>query len=297
MCQRSYWTRPSIDMSLDLFKQIIEQIPSLTSMKLQGIGEPLLNPNFFEMISHAKRAGLYVWSYTNATLLHLHDFAARLTHSGLDLLRISLDGTTMQSYEQIRIGANWNSVLNNIRLLVQAREATKSSLKIELWMVGMTSNIHQTSDLVKLGARLRVDAVRIQMLANTYSYNPEVGNRLVNIQIGKAPSVADHLSAAQTLASQLGITFEAERGKQSSLENKCTWPFTRTFISAEGLVVPCGTIADPRIVNFGSITEESFYEIWVSDEYEAFRNQHIAYEIPDCCRTCYGLPVVTQPCH
>ena len=156
----------------------------------------------------------------------------------------------------------------------------------------MAANICDVPELVELGGKLKVDAVRIQMLANTYSYKPEVGARLADITIrGKA--VQEHLHSAQQRARELGITFEAEKGKQSSLENKCPWPFSRTFISAEGLVVPCGTIADPRTINFGSLLEKSFKEIWENEAYKAFRAQHTNYDIPACCRNCYGLSAAT----
>jgi len=239
------------------------------------------------MIRYAKRAGLFVWSYSNGTLLHLSNHADQLLLSGLDLLRVSIDGTDARSYERIRVKASWDQVIENVQFLVQRRKALGSDLAIELWMVGLKSNICQAPDLAELGARLQVDAARIQMVANTYDYKPEVGQRLVSIPIKLEDNPQLHLMQAQERARQLNITFEAATQKQHSRQSQCPWPFTRTFISVEGLVVPCGTIADPRAVNFGSLAAKDFEVIWKSDAYQAFRERHIAYDIPRFCQRCY----------
>ena len=54
ICQRTYWSRKANDMSLDQFRVIIRQFPDLERMKIQGMGEPLLNINLVEMINCAK---------------------------------------------------------------------------------------------------------------------------------------------------------------------------------------------------------------------------------------------------
>jgi len=289
ICQRTYWARPSIDMPYSLFRKSIGQIPPLQSVKLHGIGEPLLNPSLVDMIRYAKQAGLFVWTYTNGTLLYVSDNADKLLFSGLDLLRVSVNGADARSYERIRPCVKWAEFIKGVQHLVERRSALNADMTIELWVVGMQSNIGQAAEFVRLGARLEVDAVRIQMVANTYEYKPEVGQRLTQIPIQPGDSVQVYLEEARAVARQSDITFEAASGKQHSETNRCPWPFTRTFISAEGFVVPCGTIADPGTVNLGKLSQNTFQEIWQSVGYQTLRGRHLAGNIPVYCQRCYGI--------
>jgi radical SAM protein with 4Fe4S-binding SPASM domain len=289
MCQRTYWSRPSIDMPFALFEHVLDEIPSLQSVKLQGIGEPLLHPDLYQMIGHARQRGLYVWTYTHGMLLGQKRHIAKLLESDLNLLRISVDGGNAETYEAIRAGARWELLLENIAAVVEARNAAHSRLQIELWMVALRSNVAMAQELVRTGARLGVDAVRVQTVANTYDYNGDVMANLGPLL--PADDFRLHLRAAAAEADRGGLTFEAASGKTHSRTNLCPWPTSRTFISAEGLVVPCGTIADPRVINFGSIARRPFTEIWHSPEYAEFRARHHDYDIPAACTRCYGLPL------
>lgn len=293
ICQHTYWNRASIDMPFGLFQNILHQIPTLKSIKLHGIGEPLLNPSLIDMITLAKKSDLFVWTYSNGTLLHRNNQINRLLGSGLDLLRLSLDGTDENSYEAIRKGATWKQVVRNIEILIERRRTLALNTAIELWMVGMKTNIMQASKLVELGANLGVDAVRIQMVANTYDYKAEIGTRLAKIPIQQDEKIKNILDQAHQRARHLNITFEATTGKQYSSGNKCPWPFTRAFISAEGIIVPCGTIADPKTVEMGSIREKTFEQIWEGEKYLWFRNLHVIQDIPTYCQRCYHISMET----
>jgi hypothetical protein len=45
-------------------------------------------------------------------------------------------------------------------------------------------------------------------------------------------------------------------------------------------------IANPEVVDLGDA--RNFTEVWNSAEMRAFRQLHIAGEIPDVCKTCYA---------
>lgn len=289
MCQHTYWKRPPLDMPLSMFQNILQDIPSLSSVKLHGVGEPLLNPQLVDMIYLAKQKDLFVWTYTNGTLLHVDRQIDRLLDSGIDLLRISMDAADKATYECIRVGSRWEQVVENVKLLIKRRKELGSNTQVELWMVGMHSNIDQACSMVELGVKLGVDAVRIQMVANTYSYKPEVGQLLTSIPITKEDLADRHLQTAAEQARRLKILFEAETGKQYTEHNKCPWPFSRSFISAEGWVVPCGSIADPNTISFGSVAHKEFQAIWENEAYRRFRESHLLFKIPSFCSRCYSM--------
>ena len=56
-------------MSMDTFTHVLPALPRTRLVFLQGRGEPLLNPVFFQMASLAKAAGCDVGTTTNGTLI------------------------------------------------------------------------------------------------------------------------------------------------------------------------------------------------------------------------------------
>src|SRR5689334_25347695 len=56
-------------MPLAVFESLLDQMPQLSQVTLQGLGEPLLAPDLLPMIRSAKRRGIRVGFNSNATLL------------------------------------------------------------------------------------------------------------------------------------------------------------------------------------------------------------------------------------
>ncbi len=54
-CIRTFETlEPPADLTLDRVRMIAEQFPALDRVVLHGIGEPLLNPQIFDIVSYLK---------------------------------------------------------------------------------------------------------------------------------------------------------------------------------------------------------------------------------------------------
>src|SRR5881628_3870111 len=60
---------PPAFMDWDLFTRVLDDLPTLTELHLQGLGEPMMHPRFFEMISYAAARGINVTTNSNVTLL------------------------------------------------------------------------------------------------------------------------------------------------------------------------------------------------------------------------------------
>src|SRR3712207_707633 len=74
-------------------KAIVDELPGREKVTLQGLGEPLLAPDLFQMIEYASARGVRMGFNTNATLLNATR-SERLIRAGLDWLHVSLDGAT-----------------------------------------------------------------------------------------------------------------------------------------------------------------------------------------------------------
>ncbi len=57
------------DLPLKRLRELLDAMPQLQQVHLQGLGEPMLHPQFFKMVELAIGRGLWVSANTNATLL------------------------------------------------------------------------------------------------------------------------------------------------------------------------------------------------------------------------------------
>src|SRR5436309_8757450 len=96
---------PPAFMDFELFARLLDEFPDLEELRLQGLGEPMMHPRFFEMVALAAGRGIKVGTNTNLTLLTARRAELCVT-SGLAELHASIDGATAETYERIRVRAH-----------------------------------------------------------------------------------------------------------------------------------------------------------------------------------------------
>lgn len=104
-------------MSWDLFKKIVDDAArsGVKAVKLMWRGEALLHPDIIKMVRYVKQKGiLEVMMNTNAVCLDT-EMAKGLIEAGLDKIIFSVDSIDKEEYEKIRIGANFEYVIENIK--------------------------------------------------------------------------------------------------------------------------------------------------------------------------------------
>lgn len=113
-------------MEFDLYRKIIAQASRFVfDIHLLHRGESLLHPDFFRMIRHAHEAGIVTRFHTNGTLLD-EDKAHRLIASGLDQFAFSFDGFDRETYEKIRVNADFEKTVDNIIRFLKIKERLKA---------------------------------------------------------------------------------------------------------------------------------------------------------------------------
>jgi len=166
MCQTSVWNRPRGDMTFDQFRYILDSIPTLLTMQLVGMGEPLLNSDFFKMVDLAKRRHISVKTTTNGSLLDA-ERRKELLKSSLRHVDISLDGATAETYEKLRPGSCFEKTIENITQLMVERGSAQTP-HIRVWCVAQQENLEELPKLVELCHKMKVDNVGIQWLLNNF---------------------------------------------------------------------------------------------------------------------------------
>jgi len=144
MCDNPTMKRKKGNMSLELFKKIVNEMKEYTQTRfyLNGYGEPLVNKDVFEFVRYATECG-FTNSYmnTNAMLLD-EDAALQLIKGGLHCLVVSIDGYEKETYESIRVGGDRDIVYKNVtRYLELLKEYGKENQIVEVQLIEMEKTL------------------------------------------------------------------------------------------------------------------------------------------------------------
>lgn len=292
MCQVSDWHRMkrSRDLSLDEFKAIIDEQYGLVEIKLQGLGEPLIQRgDYFAMIRYARARHIWVRTTTNASLLHLDTNHADLVDSGVNEIQISIDGATPEVFESIRRQSKFEQVTSNCKLI--NKYAKSFDLEVtKMWTVVQRDNVHQLEALVDIAADLGFTNQVFSLDVSGWG-DPEweAINRDVDVQDQLRE---DRLAALVELGEQQGVRVAfwvvGHKYSTDSLDTLCPWPFERAYISSDMRVVPCCIIANPDTYQIGpNLNGISFGQVWEGEAFKNFRQMHIDGNIPTACKNCY----------
>ncbi len=278
MCPRSFIPRPNRDMSFEDFKMIIDQLPHPAFLVPQGIGEPLLNPDIFQIISYSVGRGAEVSFNTNATLL-TEEAARKLILSGLQVLYISIDSANEGLYRRIRPKASLAQVIENVRNLIRIKEELGSrSPHLMARVVVMKENLAEIPGIIRLTKSLGIDDLAIQDLVIP---DPSLRSSLINK--AEYELLLDYKREAEGSGMRIKLEnfnrFTKQRGS-------CKSPWLSPYITVEGYVTPCCMITDPAVLNFGNVYEDSLADIWNGDRFVSFRADFSKGKVPSVCKTC-----------
>ncbi len=145
-------------VSVEDVRQVLRDFVRLggSGVRLTG-GEPLLHPDWLELLGFAAEIGLdKIILQTNGMLFSPADLSA-LRELGLDNLQIqvSLDGATAESHDLVRGEGTFRQTLEGLKQLVRYGLGSQ----LALFMTEMRHNLHELPDLFALALELGVGSV------------------------------------------------------------------------------------------------------------------------------------------
>lgn len=131
-------------MNMDLFKSIVKQASEIGCkiIFLQQYNEPFLDNKIFERIDYIRKINkeIKIYIYSNATKIS-SDMISKILESPPDLIRFSIDGATKETFEKIRVGADYSKVVKNVCDLVRQRDERGRKLpRIETYFTVFNEN-------------------------------------------------------------------------------------------------------------------------------------------------------------
>jgi radical SAM protein with 4Fe4S-binding SPASM domain len=302
MCLVRY--RPALgrtaSMSIGHFRSLLDELPELRVVTLQGLGEPLMAPDIFAMIEYCKGRGIACGFNSNGTLLTRRT-SRRLIDLGLDWLHISVDGATKETYEFVRSQSNWDTVVRNVNALVdETRRCRAEKPQLSVVMVLMRNNLSELPAVVQRAAEWGIPRVRAQNLSHDFSDAPPGAYQSIaefvedqSVVAMPAAEVTPVLDEARRVAARGGISLRLPSMQEAAAQVEvdgtrvgCAWPWRSTYVTYDGKVQPCCMVMGSDRATLGTLEGSSFAEVWSNDEYRAFRKGLMDGNPHPVCRGC-----------
>ena len=267
MCPLERFYQPKDFIDFDLLSKVAHQLdnPEL-HLRIGWCGEPLMHPRAIDAIGLLTQRARVVEMTTNGMLLD-EAAGAGLIEAGLNVLNLSLDASTKELYESIRIRGDFDLVLANIERFIAAKP---DALRVNLIATLFEPNLRDAGGLVALAGRLGIEAVAF------------------NVAL---PHFAEIRSADRMdLAEVKGVLLEARAAHEANGGSFFAPEFQASYgcrflvpaITPEGELVPCAMLMAERDVffegektvmprrGFGNLNEQSLEAILGSGEYRQF---------------------------
>ena len=316
-CMRNGWDEPLGRMEAETYQRIltgIQSLPVLPTLFFGGYGEPLHHPGILEMLRQAKALGGRVEMITNGILLE-ENVAQELIDIGLDMLWVSIDGASPESYADVRLGAALPSVIDNLnRLHFRKRRTFKAHPAVGVAFVAMKRNIKDLSKVLEIGRWIGAQQFSI---SNVLAHNASL-RREVLYEKAIYHHAATHeatfprvnwprMDTTPETLNALGETLNGQyRTSLAALENFRTFdtcPFLEknsTSIRWDGAVSPClpllhshASYLDDHLrqstaFTVGSLNTNTLIQIWNDPDYMALRERLREFDFSPCtvCNSC-----------
>ena len=265
--------------TLERFREIHKQIPTLGTLNFMGDGEPLINPELADIIHYAATKDIHTILTTNGTLL-TPSIIENLVADKVFRVHMSVDAAEKKPYEEMRTGAIWEKTLENLHLVGH------SGIPLCINTVLTQQNIHQMPEIVRLAKT--VGAREVSFLMPICAYGPDEKIRPENNWENQQLFID-----TQRLCQDLHIKWTFPLTLDPTWR-RFSFPFIRPEISIEGDLWACcyslgrGTtwmmgeeIHIPKgTYVMGNMFKEGFREVWYGDKYRELRRKYITTELP-----------------
>lgn len=293
-CEHTHWDEKQESLTLDQFKSIVDQFPSLRWINLTGEGDPFLNKDFIRMLEYVKKKQVTTFFGDSFDMI-TPEVSKKLVDIGIDGIYISMDAATKETYEKIKVGCDFDRSVGNIKSLIEYKKEQKSPIPELCFRYVMTTlNYMESPDFIKLvrdfgtwkelGDGSRIHFIGLLSFPQIKQYHiPELPQDVHKSLIDKRNEIKDGADVVFT---------HTEPSKFPSINRCLAW--MEPYIMIGGYALPCCAIMMAnkrdhlRRYCFGNVYEKSFKELWNSERYKKFRQTVNSPNspVPLLCRGC-----------
>lgn len=243
-------------LSLKKIKDIVNDCKNMGvhMLSLTG-GEPLVHPDFKQIVEYISHNNIQYTVYTNGYLLN-EKMILFLKQNNVSNIRISLDGFSEHIHDTFRnFKGSYNKIIEASKMLIYYK------LPFEF-----NSMLHKyNNDILKFQHFVENEIGNIKII---FDYILNIGNAK-NLYNDFGLELDDFCDIYSNYLKELlvkGLKFDTNQKKYCGIG--CNY----IYITAEGLVKICPTVDDS--VNIGNINTHLLFDIWQSKKMAPYYNMH-----------------------
>jgi len=286
--------RPLGVMKLKEYVKILEEVDTISAniweFSPYWLGESFIHPQINEILSLTStiknKGGKFVHFniHTNGVQLTDSNLVA-IVNSSLNSILFSIDAATAETYSKIRIGGDFEKVIQNIKKLRQMRDSKRTDKKpaIIAQFILMDENAHELKKFI--------DMFRNFGFKNfVYSANPaENPYKDIDVQDTLFPNVDEDTVFIKALEPNAFTKKQKHREITSRKKHKggrtaCASLFKMLSIAVNGEATAC--CRDDQVsMSIGNVFKDGLSGVWFSEKLKEMRLAHIKGEfdkVPKC---------------
>ena len=257
-------------MTMETFNKILDGLKEfpdkIKQISLTGHGEPLLNPNIAKMVKALKDADVTrrIEIISNASLL-TNSLAQDLVDSGLDCLRVSIQGVKSEKYKEVcSVDYSFEEIVENLRYFSHIKKSTQLFVKV----MDIALDGKKEEDIFYNTFRPIADRMFIEHCRSVYTG-------------------VDFTKQLTATADRYGRTHEHRQ--------VCPLPFFMLGIFPNGDTEPCDAIYKPVIL--GNVHDMPLLQMWNGSKLREFQKMQLEKERSHHakCGTCCAPDDVSHP--
>lgn len=244
---------------------------SMMVVRFEGDGEPTCNPHFRELVKMCSDLGIRSAMTCNATLLN-KEYIDYLEQHGMSRVHVSFDGAHKDTFEKARLGASFNEVKQNCKLLGESN--------IQLFMNVLLSSDQIVEELPEyVDLALEVGATGVHIM----KYQAE------NLDRWLGPDLLQHkgaLKAFEEKAKEKHLMYVSTVTEQPTFTG-CDDGYMCPYVLLNGDVYSCSYMANLRRTEvyqgqvlkvpyqnycMGNLNQNWMKEIWYGEAYKELRS-------------------------
>lgn len=236
---KSFTKKPYMGvMNFDLFKKIVDEADSLKigAITIASRGEPTLHKNYKDMLKYIgeKKNIFEVKTNTNATFLN-EDNCHAILKNNISQVVISSDHYIKEKYEKLRLGANFEKIVENVDRLFNIR------------------NTYYPNSITE---------IRISGIDNDRNLDRKLFH---DFWIKRS----DHVSASYPM--ERWNTYE--NNLHPEINDPCQYLWDRMYVWFDGKTNPCD--ADYKsYLSYGDVSKDTIENIWNNQKLKEIRYSH-----------------------
>ncbi len=278
--------RPKRRMGIDLIRQVMAESrgTGLREIIPSTMGEPLLYRHFDEILDLCNEYGVMLNLTTNGTFPQRGAgvWAERIVPVTSDV-KISWNGATKETHENVMLGSTWETVLDNVRSFIGVRDAHArrggNRCRVTFQLTFMEINVSELPSIVKLAADLGVDRVKghhlwvhfTRMRRQSMRRSPEAIARW-NAIVDSTYDVAERCRLPSGERVLLENVFRLDENGEGDIapDGECPFLGQEAWVASDGRFNPCCAPDALRrtLGYYGNVNSTSLYDIWDSAEYK-----------------------------